>query len=234
MTLLWLKRPALALVTPVIIILTMVASALKKYPFADVRTSTFWLVAVVLLMFIAAAGLARAVSAWHNAAGIVVVIAALALAVHAAGPSLRTHDRQGLFDEDVRAQVHYLDAHRGARDVVVVDWGASYGFAYYEHAFHPGFVGTDHVQMGYYPTSAQAPRVILMRERRSSDVRAALVRARRALGAKGGKIWIVRSHSAFTPEGEAWKLALAGKQVEAIEVGPEDLVLYRVPPRSSR
>ena len=101
---------------------------------------------------------------------------ALALAVNAASPSLRTHAQQSLFAENVRAQVRYL-----------------------------------------------------MRKGRASDIDASLARAQRALGGRGGKIWIVRSHIGFTRESANWERELAGKGVRRIKVGPEDLLLDRVP-----
>ena len=70
---------------------------------------------IALLIAIAFAGLAHVAGRWHRAAGTVVVIGALALAFHAADPSLRAHTHP-VFEEDVRAQVRYVDAHRRPGD----------------------------------------------------------------------------------------------------------------------
>ena len=53
--LLWLRRFALAAMFPMTLVIVIVASAARKYPFGDLRTSTFWLVAVPLLMAVAVA-----------------------------------------------------------------------------------------------------------------------------------------------------------------------------------
>src|SRR5258708_34894403 len=48
--LIWLRRFALAAMLPITLAIAIGASAARKYPFGDIRTSTFWLVAVPVLL----------------------------------------------------------------------------------------------------------------------------------------------------------------------------------------
>ena len=59
----WLRRPALAALFPVTLVIVIAASAAREYPFGDVRTSTFWLVTVPLLMAVAVAAAAHLAAA---------------------------------------------------------------------------------------------------------------------------------------------------------------------------
>jgi hypothetical protein len=228
------RRYALALAVPMLVIVAMAASALKLYPFLDLRTSTFWLIAVVVLMAIGVAGGVARLARWKPAAGAVALVAAAGIWVYAASPSIRATP---IRNEDVRAAVRYLDAHRGSQDVVVVNFPSTWGFAYYERSLHPKFVEFDPPTgfPEFMPTYPGTPWVITMRDRQSRDIQGALARARRQVaGHPGAKVWIVRSH--LGPERARWKQALSGERVRvrATSGSYSDLLWFRPGERRPR
>ena len=223
--LLWLRRYALAALFPVTLVIVIAASAARKYPFGDLRTSTFWLVTAPLLMAVAVAAAGKLATAIDRRAPLVVTAVALAVWVPATNPYIRSHL---IPNEDVRSEVAYLDAHFRRGDVVIVGYAASYAFAYYYPAT-PSFPVDRVGPNGHIPAYPGVPSIIVMRNRRAVDVAAALAEARAKIAAEGGgtrgRIWIVRSHQTRT-EIRAWRRDLAGDRVTTIHVGPDPILLY--------
>jgi non-canonical purine NTP pyrophosphatase (RdgB/HAM1 family) len=222
-----LKRYALAAMFPLTMLAMAVASADRKYPFGDMRTSTFWLVMGPILMAIAVAAAAQAIPRYSRPAALVAAAVALAIWVPVAHPYIRAHP---IPNEDVRSQVEYLNARLKPADVVIVDYGASFGFAYYEHEVSPVFVADNVPSNGFLPSYPKDTWVVQMPNRRAQDVTTALATAKAKLAARGGRgrIWIVRSHLVPAEVG-AWSRELAGQDVQTIRVGPEALLLYQPP-----
>ena len=225
--LIWLKRYALAVIVPITLALVLAASAAKIYPFGDLRTSTFWLVMVAVLMAVGVATAVRVVATLNPPTALLLAAGALAVWVWAAHPYVRSHP---IADEDVRSQVAYLDQHRQPGDVVIVNSSASFAFAYYDRRVTPDFEHYDGTTTGFLPVYPGVPWLIQMRNRQAADVSAALATAvadvgRQPAGNKG-RIWIVRSHVS-TGEMSLWQAALAGRDTTEIPVGPEPLTLYR-------
>ena len=224
--LLWLRRFALAAMFPVTLVLVVAASAARKYPFGDLRTSTFWLVTAPLLMAVAVAAAAHLAGRADRRLPALVAAAALAVWVPVTSPYFRTHL---IPNENVRAEVDYLNAHLRPGDVVIVDYAASYGFSYYWPRANPSYprdiVGPN-VHVAAYPGVSW---MIVMRDRQPADVANALAQARAKIAAEPrgsrGRIWIVRSHLG-QPEWRVWHRDLAGDRVTAIRVGPEPILLY--------
>jgi hypothetical protein len=234
----WLRRPALAALLPVTLVIVIAASAARDYPFGDERTSTFWLVTVPLLMAVAVAAAAhRAGEAVGRASGrrgalwallVPPVVAALALAVWvpATDSYIRSHD---IPNEDVQSEVTYLDSHFRRGDVIIVSYASSYAFAYYYPRANPSFpadpVGPD----AHIPAYPGVPWIVVMPNRRDVDVARALATARARIAAEPagarGRIWIIRSHLQRT-EVRAWRRDLAGDRVTTIRVGPDPILLY--------
>jgi hypothetical protein len=234
----WLRRPALAALFPVTLVIVIAASAARDYPFGDERTSTFWLVTVPLLMAVAVATAAhRAGEAVGRASGrrgapwallVPPVVAALALAVWvpATDSYIRSHD---IPNEDVQSEVTYLDSHFRRGDVIIVSYASSYAFAYYYPRANPSFpadpVGPD----AHIPAYPGVPWIVVMPNRRDVDVARALATARARIAAEPagarGRIWIIRSHLQRT-EVRAWRRDLAGDRVTTIRVGPDPILLY--------
>jgi hypothetical protein len=237
----WLRRFALAALLPVTLVIVIAASAARDYPFGDVRTSTFWLVTVPLLMAVAVAAAAhRAAEAARRASGdrgaawallVPLVVAALALAVWvpATDSYIRSHD---IPNEDVHSQVTYLDSHFRRGDVVIVSYAASYAFAYYYPAT-PSFPVGDGPD-GHIVAYPQLPWMVVLPQRHPADLIDGLAEARAKIAAEPagarGRIWIIRSHQTRL-EVRIWRHLLAGQPVQVIRVGPDPILLYRYQPK---
>jgi hypothetical protein len=224
--LVWLRRYALAAMLPVMLAVNFAASAARKYPFTDLRTSTFWLVLIPVLMAVAVAAVGRLATALEPRMPLVVAAAALAVWVPVTLPHMRNHSIPA--SEDVHSEVTYLESHFRRGDVVIVNYPASYGFAYYYPA-QPTFSPDDATPTNHVVSYPRLPWIIVMKGGLPADVANALATARHKIAAEpaaaSGRIWIVRSHTAAT-EYQAWGRDLAGERVTSIRVGPEPILLY--------
>jgi hypothetical protein len=222
-----LRRVAIAAVLPFTLVLVVVASVARLYPFGDLRTSTFWLVLVALYMAIGLGCLVRIVATWNRPVAFALTVVLLAVSVLAVHPYLRFHP---IPDEDVRSQIAYVNLHRRPGDIVILDYSASWGFAYYDQQLTPDFEHFDLATTGFLPTYPTVPWLVQMSNRNPADVVSAVSRAKAKLQQEGGhptgRIWIIRSHL-MPPEADAWSQILAGQQVQVLDVGPEPLLLYR-------
>ncbi len=221
--LVWLRRFALAAMFPIILVIAIAASGARKYPFGDLRTSTFWLVVVPVLMAVGVAAAGRLAARIDRRAPLVVAALALAVWVPVTDPYIRSHS---IPNEDVHSEVTYLDAHFRPGDVVIVSYGASFGFAYY-YPQAPSFpVGNG--PNGHVVAYPRLPWMVVMTARRAVDIANALAAARAKIAAEPagarGRIWIVRSHQTRI-EVRAWHRDLAGSRVRTIHVGPEPILL---------
>jgi hypothetical protein len=223
--LIWLRRFALAAMFPWTLVLVIVASAARKYPFGDPRTSTFWLVAAPLLMAVAVAAAGRLAARIDRRAPLAVAAAALAVWVPFTDAYIRSHQLPAT--EDVRSEVAYLNAYLRRGDVVIVSYAASYAFAYYYQP-QPSFPVGDgpNGRVVAYP---RLPWIVVLTARQAADVADALAVARAKIAAEPaagrGRIWIIRSHQTGTEIG-AWGRGLAGDRVQVIPVGADPILLY--------
>jgi hypothetical protein len=224
----WLRRFALAAMFPIMLGIVIVASAARKYPFGDLRTSTFWLVLVPVLLAVAAAAVGRLATAADRRMPALVAVVALAVWVPLTKPYVRVHS---IPVEDVHSEVTYLEAHYRPGDVVIVSYGASYGFSYYYPA-QPSFPAGDGPN-GHVVAYPRLSWMVVLTRRRAVDINHALAQARAKIAAEPagarGRIWIIRSHQ--TPvEVQAWNQDLAGDNVTSIPVGADPILLYRYTP----
>jgi hypothetical protein len=211
-----MRRFALAALLPVTLIVVMAASAHQSYPFGDLRTSTFWLVLFPVVMAIAVAAVThgigiglRLIHQW--AAWVLLPVIAIAGAAAAVGYYTRAvlPDVNGhvLAHDDVRSQVHYIKDHWRAGDIIIVDYGASYGFAYYYKEPATSYPTVPGNAAGWIPGYPDDPHIIIMTGRQPPDVGRAVVKARALLAAEPpgehGRLWVIRNH-AFADEQLAW------------------------------
>jgi hypothetical protein len=226
--LVWLRRFALAVMLPVILVIVIVASAADKYPFGDLRTSTFWLVIVPVLMAVAVAAVGHLATVADRRMPLLVAAVALAVWVSATLPFMRVHS---IPVEDVHSEITYLESHYRRGDVVIVSYGASFGFAYYfpAQASYPAGGGPN----GHVIAYPSVPWLVVLTKRQAVDIADALATARAKIAAEPagarGRIWIIRSHQT-TIEIQAWQKDLAGDAVTAIPVGPDPILLYQYKP----
>ncbi len=230
--LVWLRRFALAVMFPIMMAIVIMASAARKYPFGDPRTSTFWLVLVPVLTAVAVAAVGRLATTIDRRMPALVAAVALAIWVPVTMPYVRVHS---IPVEDIHSEVTYLQAHFRPGDVVIVSYGASYGFAYYYPA-QPSFPAGDGPN-GHVVAYPQLPWMVVLTRRRAVDIGDALAAARAKIAAEPagarGRIWIVRSHQTRI-EVHAWNRDLAGDKVTTLRVGPDPILLYwYAPPRSA-
>jgi hypothetical protein len=223
--LIWLRRFALAAMFPIMLAIIIVASAARKYPFGDPRTSTFWMVIVPVLIAVAVAATGRLATRIDRRAPVLITVVALAVWVSATDNYIRSHS---IPVEDVHSEVTYLDAHFRPGDVVIVSYGASFGFAYYyppNPSFPVGPGPNDHVVA--YP---RLPWMVVLTARRAVDIANALAAARAKIAAEPagarGRIWIVRSHQTPT-EVRAWRRDLAGARVQTVRVGHDPVLVLQ-------
>lgn len=138
----------------------------------------------------------------------------------------------GYLRYDIRDQVRYVEGHRRAGDVVLVNSWGNFGFAYYWRADAPTFVRDTDFGNGWAAAYPESARIVVAAERERPALAEALSRAE-ALVAPGGRIWLVRTHvEAFELAG--WLEALGGRRVEWIRVGPEPVGLVTPAPPHTR
>jgi len=214
-----LGRPATALAAVALWPEMLVVSAAKKYPFLDLRTSTFLIAVTVTVAAIGVAGVCSLLRPWFRgtlAAG----LAALAVAGFVIGAQtyVRSHD---IPNEDVRGQARYVAAHAARGDVIVVNLNSNWGFAYYWPTGVPGRRADPAVLQGYEAYFPDQPDIVVARTRDSAGVDAALSQAVARQHACG-RIWLVRTH-VTAAEQLAWITALHQQKLTATSVGRDGL-----------
>jgi hypothetical protein len=225
-----LGRPATAVALAALWPEMLALSALRKYPFLDLRTSTFLFAITVVVAAIGLAGVGSLLRPWLKgavAAGLVVIaVAAFAVGVH---PYVRGHV---LPLEDVRDQARYVAAHAAPTDVIVVNLDSNWGFAYYWPIGHPSRRPDDAVAQDYEAYFPGQPRIVVARTRDTAGVDAAVSQAlaQAEVQARPGvctRIWLVRSHES-PAEAAAYSAALARRRLPITPVGDDGLGVVRV------
>lgn len=220
-----LGRAATALTVVVLWPEMLVVSALKKYPFLDLRTSTFLFAVTIVVAAIGVAGLCSLLRPQLKGvlSTALVALAVAALAVNAL-PYVR---KDTIPSEDVRDQARYVAAHAGPNDVAVVNLSSNWGFAYYWPIGHPSLRPSAAVLQGYEAYFPDQPGIVVARDRNAAGVDAALTEARmKALQHHGTRIWLVRTHVAGF-ETAAWDAALKWQGLVARSIGHGGLSLLQ-------
>jgi hypothetical protein len=207
-----LRRYALAALLPATLVVVMAASAARDYPFGDSRTSTFWTVMFPVLMAIAVAALIHGFGRlpgrylrWTRFALPVVAVAGAGLAINyylgQVSPDINV---QPIAHDDTRSQVAFAEAHARPGDVYLVDYGAGYAFAYYYSkpaSEYPALAGN---AAGFLPRYAGTSPVLIMASTRPRSFAAALRHAIDVVDAEPpgehGRIWVIREHASGTEQ----------------------------------
>jgi hypothetical protein len=220
-TLARLGRPATAITAAVLWPELLVLAALQKYPFLDLRTSTFLLAVTTVVGAIGLVGLGTLVRPWLKGPITAALIAVAVLAFTAgARPYLRSHLIPA---EDVRDQARYVAAHARPADMIVVNLSSNWGFAYYWPIGHPSRRPDGLVLQGYEADFPDQPRIIVARGRNPADVSAALSQAlARESGHPCGRIWLIRTHVSAAEQG-AWAAALHRSALLNTPIGTDGL-----------
>jgi hypothetical protein len=205
-TIVRLGRAATALAVALLWPEMAAVSAAKKYPFLDLRTSTFLIAVTTVVAAVGVAGVCALVRGyWRGTIAVALaLLAAVPFGVHSA-QYVRSHT---IPFEDARDQVRYATSHARPDDVIVVSSASNRAFVYYA-PFGGAQPSPDPFEaigyQGYYP---DRPRIVMARTNDYQAVSVALNYAvRLARQSPGARIWLVRSHESSV-EIQAWRLAL--------------------------
>jgi hypothetical protein len=202
-----LGRPATALAVVALWPEMLALSVLRKYPFLDLRTSTFLITVTAVVAAIGVAGICAALRARLRDGALATIsaaiVAAIALAAFglAARPYVRSHQ---IPYEDIRQQTQTVARLAGPLDPIVVSSNSNWGFAYYWADGQPGRRPSSGNLQGYQAYFPGQPRIIVVANR---DVPAVAAAMSQALGQARrhscARIWLVRTH-VDTAEHAAW------------------------------
>jgi len=218
-----LRRPITALTIVALWPEMIILSALRKYPFVDLRTSTFLFSIAVVVAAIGVSGLCSLPRPYFQRAvpAALVVLAVVGYSTNAQ-PNIRTHS---IPLENVHDQARYFAGHAAPSDEIVVGCGSNYGFAYYWPIGHPARLSGEVQSLAYFPDQ---PRIVVVRKRDGPAVDAAVTAARRqALKNPAARIWLIRSHENGV-ESAVWKSTLERQGLTAERVGSDGLWVARV------
>jgi hypothetical protein len=229
-----LGRPATAVAVVALWAEMLILGGLRKYPFLDLRTSTFLITITAVVAAIGVAGICAVVRAWLRggrlAAGAAIALAAVALLGFgiAAGPYVRGHL---LPFEQTRQQTQYVAAHAGPADLIVVSANSNWGFAYYwPHGTPVTRRDPSNLQL-YQAVFPAQPRIIVVRERDYAQVKASMNQAMGMI--RPGtcrRIWLVRTQETAA-EISAWTDVLRSFRLTP-RIGPGGVAEIQVGPAS--
>ncbi len=221
-----LGRPATAIAVAVLWPELLAVSALQKYPFLDLRTSTFLFAVTAAVAAIGLTGVCSLLRPWLRGA-LAAGLAAVALVAFIAGarPYVRSHL---IPTEDVRDQARYVAAHDAPGDVILVNLSSNWGFAYYWPDGTPSRRPDSAVLQGYEAFFPGQPDIVVARNRDQAGVDAALAQAlARARQRTCSRIWLVRTHLS-TAERLAWRVALRQQKLTFAPVGHHGLSVIQI------
>jgi hypothetical protein len=220
-TIVRLGRPATAVTVVLVWPVMLAVSGLRKYPFLDVRTSTFLITLAVAVAGIGVAGgcaLLRPFLRGRLAAALAVV--ALAAFVTQAWSSI---DSRLIPGEDVRDQIDEVLTGAAPDDVIVVSMNTSLAFAYYWPVGTPARRPSTALLQGYEPYFPDQPRIVVAPDRDERGTASAVDQALTAAGSHpGARIWLIRTHLSAR-ESAAWDAAARDRGRTIVPLGGNGL-----------
>jgi hypothetical protein len=226
-----LRAHALAVAFPFLWVEMAMMGRLRRYPFLDLRTSHFLLVASFVVVAIGAVGVVQTIAQVRVprfpfvSTGVAVIAGGIMATLFATGFA-RHIDRLYIPGEDVRTPTLTLARERATRDVIVVNSTGNFGFSYYWPHGHVAFYA-DNSGQGFHAEAAGVG-AIYARGRTYpavlSVLRQGVDRWRRA--GPGARLFIVRTH-VNKDEVEAWHRAFVelGVKPQISEGGSEPLLV---------
>ena len=229
LTVFWQGRPATGLVLAVLWPEMIAVSAAHKYPFLDLRSSTFLFAITAVVAAIGVVGVCVALRRWLKEWTVALVVAASVVAAGAfavgAAPYVRIHS---IPNEDERAQTMYVAAHARPSDVILVNLNSNWGFAYYWPVGKPSRRTDPNVVQDYEAYFPDQPRIVVAFNRNNSAVAAALSQAVKESRQRScSPIWLIRTHVSTT-EAAAWRTSLRNERLTATPVGVAGLTIINV------
>jgi hypothetical protein len=229
LTVLWLDRPATAIALAALYPEMMAISAVHKYPFLDMRTSTFLFTITAVTAAIGVVGICAALrpvlKGWTGAVAIAAaLVAAGGFYLHNAS-YVRIHSIPA---EDEKTQTLYVAGHTGPNDVILVNLSSNWGFAYYWPHGQPARRKDPYVAQEYEAYFPGQPRIVVAFNRSDSAVAAALAQAvAQSKKRSCSPIWLIRTHVSSQEYG-AWHAALQKEGLTARPVGVKELRMIQV------
>jgi hypothetical protein len=230
-----LGRPATAIAVVLLWPEMYAVSALKRYPFLDLRTSTFLIAVTAVVAAIgvvgSAAALGRLLRSRIASFGVLVVVSAVALAAFAdaASPYVRSHLIPSY--GDVNEQAEYVLHHAGAGDPIVVNANSNWGFAFYWPIGQPSHRPDSAFLQGYEAFFPGQPRIIVATGPGAAAIKAAVSQALAQLRpGECERVWLIRTFLR-RPEFYAWSRVLRELRLNAVTL-PDGVSYIRAGPRS--
>jgi hypothetical protein len=231
-----LGRPATAIAVMALWPEMLAMSALQRYPFLDLRTSTFLITVTAVVAAIGVAGICAVLRTWlpGRFAAIAVVVVVPAMALAAFGLNARPYVRSHLIpNEDIRQQAQYVAAHAGPADPIVVSSNSNWGFGYYWPPGQPGHRPDAANLQGYQAYFPGQPRIVAARNRNVTAIEAAMSAALgRVQPGTCARIWLVRTHVSHA-EHAAWIAVLRQLRLTATTF-PDGAAVIKAGPQSCR
>lgn len=219
-------RPVTAGALVLLPLIEVVLGVGRKYPLLDIRTSHFLLVTYAVVGGIGIVGglslLASVVPGRLLVAGTAVVTLVAFGAFAVVNRQVLVHPGPIGHDEDARAQVAYLAAHRKPGDTILVSFSGAFAFAYYWQADRPTIVRGGRLGLGWHVQYPAPDRIVVAPGTTRDEITAGFAEARRVAG--DGMLWVVLSHARNNGEADSWNAVLAGQPVTTLSVGPEPLL----------
>jgi hypothetical protein len=225
-------RPATALAAALLWPEVAAVSAAGKYPFLDVRTSTFLTATTTVVAAIGVAGCCAAVRSRFGGGlagtGTAALLAAAALTAFV-GQAVPFARGEPIPAQNIRQQAQYLAGRTGPADPIVVEETASWGFAYYWPEGRPARAADAVNLQGYVPVFPAEPRIVVARDQTTAAIGVALATAlARVRTGHCGQIWLVRQR--LNPADAAhWRAALASLHLST-RPGAYGLAVATAPP----
>lgn len=198
-TLARLRRPALAIAAPALLVEMVVLSAARQYPLFDIRTSHFLTTALAVTAAIGFAGLCVALSKIHLALAVAATGVALVLFVQNVSAGIRAPNINvpASSVEDLRTPIAYLAAHSRPTDVVVVNANSNWGFGYYWNRGHPRIQEVTSNLQRFVVVFPDQPNIVVATDRDVASVDGVMARAMAAADRIGpsARIWFLHQHT---------------------------------------
>jgi uncharacterized membrane protein len=220
-TLFLLGRPATAVTLIALWPGMLVLAALHKYPFLDIRTSTFLLTVTTAVAAIGVAGAcALLLPRLKGVLAVGLAVAAVTIFTLHVQHYVRSHR---IPVEDVSEQASYVAAHAAPGDAILVNGSNAWGFAVYWPHGNPSLRPDRPGPGGYQPYFPDQPHIVIPLNRNAPTNEAALSQALAIARREScGRIWLVFAHIVPAEKLE-WQTDFRQARLTPVPVGSDGL-----------
>ena len=225
-----LRRTAVGLAVPVLLVEMVVLGAVGQYPLFDLRTSHFLTTALAVTAAVGVAGACALLGRWHPAAAVVAAVVAATLFLLDVRDGIRAEviDQPSSSVEDLRTPTAYVAAHLGPGDLVLVTMHSNWGFGYYWPNGSPGIQPVTSNLQRFITVFPDQPNIVVATDRTRQPVDDAVERvAAAARRTPTAHIWFIHQHYSLD-ESRYYAAAFAAHQLRSSTVMPGALDLLTV------